>query len=104
MTNRNQSNNSFANLDINPAQGVGIATGVVTVGGAVAVGAAVLPAQVATGLAICGLACAMGQAKKETGHYLPFLHNDKSMTMSERETTNVYDPTNDGTVDDAIAV
>ena len=67
------SNVSGAFSDLDPAQVAGLSCVALTGGGAALIGAAVLPAQVATGLLIGGACIGAGEVNRRTGSYLPFL-------------------------------
>ena len=62
---------AFSDQPVATYVGVGIAVG--TLGGAALVGAAVLPAQTAAGVALGGGIAALGEVKRRTGSYFPFL-------------------------------
>ena len=67
-------NTSGAFSDLDPAQVAGLSCVALTGGGAALIGAAVLPAQVATGLLIGGACIGAGEVNRRTGSYLPFLN------------------------------
>ena len=88
--------------DTEAATLVGAAVCASAVGSAAVIGAMVVPAQVIGCLAIGGTLVALGETKKSTGSYIPFIGKDneaapKRPQVSDLASTAVYDPTNDGT-------
>ena len=66
--------------DVEAATLVGGLVALSTVGGAAALGAALLPGQTAAGLLTAGTFVGLGEVKKRTGTYLPFLHSKDEVT------------------------
>ena len=84
--------NSGAFSDVDPATVAGVSALAVT-GGAALVGAAVLPGQVAVGVATGGLFVGLGEVSRRTGSYLPSLtkegreRNQHVLTVSKLSVT-----------------
>lgn len=80
---------SGAGFDVlNDANGLtlaAVAVGAVSCGGALFVGAAVAPGQVLGGLAVATTLAVGGEVKNKTGHYLPFLHSDDTVTDTQAQ-------------------
>lgn len=74
---------SGAVTDLDPATLTGVAAATLTLGGATFVGAALLPAQTFGGLAVAGSALGLGEVKRRTGSYLPFLPKKDGETKQE---------------------
>ena len=74
---------SGAVTDLDPATLTGVAAAGLTLGGATFVGAALLPGQVFGGTAVAGTCLALGEVKRRTGSYLPFLGGKDDDTKQE---------------------
>ncbi len=74
---------SGAFTDLDPATLTGVAAAGLTLGGATFVGAALLPGQVFGGSAVAGTCLALGEVKRRTGSYLPFLGGKDTDTKQE---------------------
>ena len=74
---------SGAISDVDPATVAGVAGLAVTGGAAALVGAAVLPGQVAVGVATSGLFVGLGEVNRRTGSYLPFLDSKEGRERNQ---------------------
>ena len=75
--------NSGAFSDVDPATVAGVSALAVTGGAAALVGAAVLPGQVAVGVATGGLFVGLGEVNRRTGSYLPFLDSKEGRERNQ---------------------
>lgn len=70
-------------INTDPLSLAGVATGAITLGGACFIATAVAPVQVMAGVTTAGTCLALGQAKKQTGSYLPFLGKSNDNKQAE---------------------
>ena len=69
--------------DLDPATVAGLSAVALTGGAAALVGAAVLPGQVAVGVATGGLFVGLGEVNRRTGSYLPFLDSKEGRERNQ---------------------
>lgn len=93
---------SGAFADVDAATLAGGAVALATVGGAAGLGAALLPGQVALGLTTAGGFVALGEVKRRTGSYLPFLDDEDSRARKQAR-ADKRNAARDADLDTAVA-
>ena len=91
---------AFADVDV--ATLCGGAVALATVGGAAGLGAALLPGQVALGLTTAGGFVAVGEVKRRTGSYLPFLDSEEERSRKQAR-ADKRNAARDADLDTAVA-